>query len=314
MPKRCPASYLTFHFGLIAKDGGLPVSFAIKPINANLFAEESAPLVDPVRVAERRGIIMSEVSSNLSPMGIRQSIVVFGIPTLAFTFVLWFVQPYLVGQGMLPFHAQLWTMYPLFGAMILAAFGLSRREGHGMGFQERLRFQRLGARGWIYALLAFVFAFIGFGIIANLMLPLLTDGTIPILDVVPESQRPTTSSDQFKAMDEGFGGLKGNWIALLLFIGLLFLNVFGEEVFWRGYVLPRQEAAFGALAWPIHGVMWALFHSFKYWDVPALLPMTLALAFVVWRTRNTNVGLVIHGLYNGIAIIPITMMVMGIMG
>jgi membrane protease YdiL (CAAX protease family) len=43
----------------------------------------------------------------------------------------------------------------------------------------------------------------------------------------------------------------------------------GEELWWRGYVLPRQELAFGRATWVIHGILWSVIHLFMQptlWD------------------------------------------------
>ena len=106
-------------------------------------------------------------------------------------------------------------------------------------------------------------------------------------------------------MDQAFGGLSGNIIALLAFLVFLFFNIIGEEFWWRGYILPRQELAFGKHTWYIHGLMWAFFHAFKWWDVLSLIPVTLILTFLVWHFKNNTVGIVLHFLINGIGLIPI---------
>ncbi|MFP4323970.1 MAG: type II CAAX prenyl endopeptidase Rce1 family protein [Anaerolineales bacterium] len=43
----------------------------------------------------------------------------------------------------------------------------------------------------------------------------------------------------------------------------LFGNIIGEELWWRGYILPIQERAFGKWAWLINGLLWiVVFHAF----------------------------------------------------
>ncbi|MBN1488018.1 MAG: hypothetical protein JW981_10280, partial [Anaerolineae bacterium] len=63
--------------------------------------------------------------------------------------------------------------------------------------------------------------------------------------------------------------------------------------------------------WVIHGVLWTLFHAYKWWDLIALLPMSLGLSFVVSRLRNNTPGMVIHFVGNGTGLIPILMGVLG---
>jgi membrane protease YdiL (CAAX protease family) len=80
----------------------------------------------------------------------------------------------------------------------------------------------------------------------------------------------------------------------------LFLsNILGEELCWRGYLLPRQEAGVGRIAWLPNGILWCLFHwSFGWPIMVTLLPITLLLPWIVQRRRNTTVGIIIHGVFN----------------
>jgi membrane protease YdiL (CAAX protease family) len=76
-------------------------------------------------------------------------------------------------------------------------------------------------------------------------------------------------------------------------------NILGEELCWRGYVLPRQEARFGRAAWLQNGILWCLFHwSFGWQIMVTLLPITLLLPWIVQRRRNTWVGIIIHAIFN----------------
>jgi len=80
---------------------------------------------------------------------------------------------------------------------------------------------------------------------------------------------------------------------------LFFANILGEELCWRGYVLPRQEAKFGKAAWLPNGILWCLFHwSFGWAIMVTLLPITLFLPWIVQRRRNTWVGIIIHAVFN----------------
>jgi membrane protease YdiL (CAAX protease family) len=82
-------------------------------------------------------------------------------------------------------------------------------------------------------------------------------------------------------------------------IPLFVTNILGEELCWRGYVLPRQEAAWGRAAWLGNGIPWCLFHWSLGWPILVmLLPITLLLPWIVQRRRNTSVGIVIHAVFN----------------
>jgi len=76
------------------------------------------------------------------------------------------------------------------------------------------------------------------------------------------------------------------------------LNILGEEFLYRGWMLPRQEAAFGRYAWLVNGTMFTFQHFMQPWNFPAIWPGALFMAYAVQRQRNTWMGIVQHGLMN----------------
>jgi membrane protease YdiL (CAAX protease family) len=96
--------------------------------------------------------------------------------------------------------------------------------------------------------------------------------------------------------------LRGAWWILVYYaVVMLVCNIGGEELWWRGYVLPRQELAFGKAAWLVHGVFWSAFHLFMQptlWDTVRMSITGVALAFVAQRTRSTWPGIVGHSFGN----------------
>jgi membrane protease YdiL (CAAX protease family) len=91
------------------------------------------------------------------------------------------------------------------------------------------------------------------------------------------------------------------WIAFYYILVLIFGNIAGEELWWRGYLLPRQEAASGSVAWLFHGLLWAAFHLFfqaTAWEMIRMMPTCCALAFVAQSRKNTWPGIVAHFVAN----------------
>ncbi len=100
------------------------------------------------------------------------------------------------------------------------------------------------------------------------------------------------------------------WVAAYYGAVLLLCNVLSEELWWRGYLLPRQELAHGGAAWLVHGASWAAFHLFfqwTLWDLVRMLPTCCALAFVAQRRRNTWPGVVGHAVGNS----PLLLQIVG---
>ena len=91
------------------------------------------------------------------------------------------------------------------------------------------------------------------------------------------------------------------WIPVYYGVVMLIFNIGGEELWWRGYVLPRQELAFGRITWIIHGVLWSAFHLFmqpSLWDTVRMAITGVALSFVAQRTKSTWPGIVGHSIGN----------------
>jgi membrane protease YdiL (CAAX protease family) len=91
------------------------------------------------------------------------------------------------------------------------------------------------------------------------------------------------------------------WIPVYYAVVMLVCNIGGEELWWRGYVLPRQELAFGRTAWIVHGISWSIFHLFMQptlWDTVRMAITGVALSFVAQRTKSTWPGIVGHSFGN----------------
>lgn len=89
------------------------------------------------------------------------------------------------------------------------------------------------------------------------------------------------------------------WL-FLAWLPYFIFNIVGEELMWRGYLLPRQSAALGRNAWVLNGFLWAIFHVGIGWRIAiVLLPIEFVVPYVVQKRQNTWLGIVIHGLYNG---------------
>lgn len=60
----------------------------------------------------------------------------------------------------------------------------------------------------------------------------------------------------------------------------------------------------------MHGLLWTLFHAFKYWEFVALLPTCLAFSFVAQRRKTTWPGIVTHSALNGLESISVLLLVL----
>ncbi|RPI06226.1 MAG: CPBP family intramembrane metalloprotease, partial [Ignavibacteriae bacterium] len=92
----------------------------------------------------------------------------------------------------------------------------------------------------------------------------------------------------------------GEYWLFIVWLPYFFFNIVGEELLWRGYLLPRQAGALGNYAWILNGFLWAIFHVGIGWRIAILLlPIEFIVPYVVQKRKNTWLGILIHGLYNG---------------
>ena len=93
---------------------------------------------------------------------------------------------------------------------------------------------------------------------------------------------------------------KGRYWLLAVWFPYWILNILGEEILWRGVMLPRQEISFGKCAWIIHGSGWALFHLAFGWQLLiTVIPLIYIQSYVVQKTKNSWTGVIMHAGING---------------
>ncbi|MCI0442884.1 CPBP family intramembrane metalloprotease [bacterium] len=220
----------------------------------------------------------------MKPLGFGKSILFFAIPTLMMQGMYHVVMRVTDYLG----YRLFFTFLIGFGVpsllLLLAALILYRGEHSGLSFRERFRLQKLDTTGWIWtAILCAIWI------------------AVPIL------MRPVTvwlqshwfhpdklwirmmTPDPNYFMEVPLG--TGVYAALIVFV---IVNVFGGELFWRGYVFPRQELAFGSRTWLIHAVLWIIFRSFLPWELATFTVLGFALAYAVQRTHNTWTSILAH--------------------
>lgn len=239
----------------------------------------------------------------LQPMPLWQSFIFFGVSTMAMILSYYLFRPFLVAAGESPFEAFLAsTLLPMALMFTAALVAYYRVEGHPLtrqAFSERMRYPRLNLKAAILG--------IGIGILASLAIGLLNVPSQALLDrgLIPLPQ-------DAPGLHQLIGPeLRGNWDIVLLFLINFLFNIVGEELWWRGYILPRQELAHGRATWFIHGLLWTGFYAFKYWEFLSLLPVTLLLTYISQRTKNNWPALIAHAIVNGLGFVLVLTAVVG---
>jgi membrane protease YdiL (CAAX protease family) len=83
------------------------------------------------------------------------------------------------------------------------------------------------------------------------------------------------------------------WFALVVVMGL-FNTVLGEELLFRGFLLPRMRGRFGRADWLANGVLFALYHVHVPWVIPMTLLDSICLALPTRRYRSAWMGIAVH--------------------
>ncbi len=180
----------------------------------------------------------------------------------------------------------------VFLPLLIAAWLLLEWEGpiHPVMWKERLRFRRMNAGDWLWT----IGGIAAIGVLSMVIMKLIEAGTGAV-----NTQPPFMRFDPL--------GPGRYWI-LLAWLPFWLLNIMGEEILWRGVMLPRMEEGIGPSAWLHHALGWMLFHVAFGWELLlTLLPILFILPFVVQRRGNSWIGVIIHAVLNGPAFVLIAL-------
>ena len=98
------------------------------------------------------------------------------------------------------------------------------------------------------------------------------------------------SSDAGKVFFDGAWGLFG-----LFMVMSIFNTVLGEELLFRGVLLPRMNGAFGDKDWVANGVLFGAYHLHMPWAIPISIVMDPFLySYPAKRYRSAVLGIVVH--------------------
>jgi len=191
------------------------------------------------------------------------------------TIVIWFA---VAGLGM-------------FLPLLILSYFILKSEGYKITKQtwkHRLRFRKMDKADWLWTMCSFaVIGVLSFGIIKSLEFFAGTFDTQP-----PFMRFEPLTPERY-------------WI-LLIWIPFWLLNIMGEEILWRGVLLPGQEKVFGRNAWLVNAVFWGVFHMAFGWQIIlTVIPVLLIQPFVAQRRKNSWIGVILHALINGPGFIAI---------
>ena len=99
----------------------------------------------------------------------------------------------------------------------------------------------------------------------------------------------------FLASHAGHTLLAGSWGWLAVLTAMFVFNtVLGEELLFRGFLLPRMNGVFGRRDWLANGVLFAAYHLHVPWVIPATLLDSFIVAYPAKRYRSALIGIAVH--------------------
>jgi uncharacterized protein len=250
--------------------------------------DTSLPLVD-ARTAARASASAVEIPQ----LRTRAILAIWAAAALPMAAAAWLVAPPLAdrfgGDGIVPMAKALYITLTagLVWQFVLVAILVRREQGtlRWSTVRDALwlrsprspRSGRVGGRVWL-VLIPLIFLF---GAVHEI---------IPAI-AAPENRDFANLVDS----DAGKDFLSGawGWYGILL-VSFLFNTVLGEELLFRGYLLPRMNGAFGRGDWAANGVLFAGYHLHVPWGIPGALFDMFLLAYPSKRYRSAWIGIAVH--------------------
>ena len=136
---------------------------------------------------------------------------------------------------------------------------------------------RVGGRVWLWVIPFFLlyglWSFFGFDITG----PANRDFTL-FLD--------TASGQEF---------FSGNWVWFgVIVVQLVFVSFLGEDLLFRGLLLPRMRGVFGRGDFVANGVLFAFYHLHQPWSIPASLADFIYFAYPARRWQSVWMSVIVH--------------------
>jgi membrane protease YdiL (CAAX protease family) len=108
--------------------------------------------------------------------------------------------------------------------------------------------------------------------------------------------------------EDFFSGAWG-WFAVIVVLSV-FNTVLGEELLFRGLLLPRMQGVFGRRDWVANGALFAVYHLHQPWDIPTSLVDIIALAYPSRRFQSAWMGIIVHSTQSVVVIIVVLTLVL----
>ena len=131
------------------------------------------------------------------------------------------------------------------------------------------------------------FAANGLGVYLATRLDVAWSNWLPALDEPPYANAQALADPQFQGQW---------WILGMALTSMIFNYILGEELLFRGVLLPRMAGVFGRWDWVANTVLFGLYHVHKIWAWPSMIAGSFGIAWADRRYRSFWMGVIVHGL------------------
>jgi membrane protease YdiL (CAAX protease family) len=120
---------------------------------------------------------------------------------------------------------------------------------------------------------------------------------LALLQAIPLQLPAPESRDfaEFLDSDDGEEFFSGAWGWFALFLVLAIFNtILGEELLFRGVLLPRMNGVFGNRDWLANAVIFGFYHLHFPWNIPNSIISGVLYAYPTKRWQSAWMGIIIH--------------------
>ena len=97
----------------------------------------------------------------------------------------------------------------------------------------------------------------------------------------------------------------------LLLLGTVLVAPVVEELYFRGFLLPRMPARLGTWRVPVHVALFAGYHLWSPWLAPTRFLALLPLAYIALRTQDVRIGILAHIALNATDLVALSLLILG---
>jgi uncharacterized protein len=111
-------------------------------------------------------------------------------------------------------------------------------------------------------------------------------------DISGPANRDLTNFVNSTIGQEFFSGAWG-WFAVIV-VQLIFNSVLGEDLLFRGLLLPRMRGVFGRGDFVANGVLFAFYHLHTPWSIPPALADIILTSYPTRRWQSVWMSIIVH--------------------